>query len=132
MLNYENYQIMWERQMLYKSKNGKTADFPKSKTDKDLDGQGIEYYRPKWSNSTSGQVKYAGWAYTCMEELTTWVTNLRKEDAQRGKAMQKYALKIIQEKNKVKMQKKNPNTKKRSRKEPPIQLPTRKIIRIDE
>jgi len=136
LLNYENYKQMWERQMIYKSKNGKSADFPKSKTDKDLDGHDIEYYRPKWSNSTSGQVKYAGWApeaYTRMDELNTWVTDLRKEDAQRGKAMQKYALKIIQEKNKAKMEKKNPNSKKRSRKEPPKpSQATRKIVRIDE
>ena len=75
--------------MIYKSKNGKSADFPKSKTDKDLDGHDIEYYRPKkWSNLTSGQVKYAGWApeaYTRMEEPTTWVTNLRKEDEKKGR-----------------------------------------------
>jgi len=136
--NYENYEQMWERQMLYKAKNSKSAVFPKRKTDKDLDGNDIEYYRPMWSNSTSGQVKYTGWApeaYTCMEELTTWVTTLHKDDAQRGKAsMQKYALKTIQEKNQAKMEKKDPNSKKRSRnKEPPKpSQPTRKIICIDE
>jgi len=136
LVNYENYHETWERQLKFKDKYGKSAELPKSKTDVNEDGKTIDYYKSKWSNSTSGQVKYAGWdpaAYTRMAELQKWVQTFRNDDEKVDKKIQKYALKVIQEKNKKKIDKKQPK-KKRSRKEPPKdsakKLP--KIVRLDE
>ena len=116
LLNYENYQQVWDRQLKFKDKYGRDALLPKSKTDVDDDGKTTDYYKPKWSNSTSGQVKYAGWdpaAYTRMTELQVWVQKFRDEDAKVDKKNQKYALKVIQEKNKKKIDKKNPKNHQR-------------------
>ena len=88
------------------------------------------------ANSSSGQVKYAGWdpaAYTRMSELQKWVQKFRDDDEKVDKKQQKYALKVIQEKNKKKIDKKQPK-KKRSRKEPPKDSAKKppKIVRLDE
>ena len=55
---------------------------------------------------------------TRMAELQKWVQEFRDDDEKVDKKNQKYALKVIQEKNKKKIDKKQPK-KKRSRKEPP-------------
>jgi len=136
LLVYENYQQVWERQMLYKAKHGVGALLPKSKTQTDDDGNDINYYQAKWSNSSTGQVKYAGWAdeaYTRLATHTEWVRTFRQNDEQQDKKKQKYALTIMQEKNKNKLSKSIKDKKKRARQEPPKTAPEpRKIIRIDE
>jgi len=101
-----------------------------------VDGKTTDYYKPKWSNSTTGQVKYAGWdpaAYTRMAELQEWVQKFRDDDANNDKKNQKYALTVIQEKNKKKIDKKQPK-KKQSRKEPPKDSAKKppKIVRLEE
>jgi len=136
LLNYENYRVVWERQIKYKKTYGKSVELPKAKVDTDEDGKTVDYYKPLWSNSTSGQVKYAGWdpaAYTHMVELQEWVQKFCDDDEKVDKKNQKYALTVIQEKNKKKIDKKKPK-KKRACKEPPQGTAKQppKIIRLDE
>ena len=136
LLSYENYQQKWLRQMEYKEKHGADAPLPKSKEDKDYDGNGVEYYAAKWSDGMAGQVKYGGWGdegYARFEELKQWEQDLRKADADANKPMQKYALELIQAKNKKKLDQQKSKTKsKRKAQKAPAAPKARKLQRIDE
>ena len=135
-LSYENYHDSWKKQMKYKEKYGPDALLPKSKKDIDEDGKDISYYKSKWSNSTTGQVKYGGWedaAYQAFEVHKNWVKMWRENEEKNGKPLQKYALKLIQEKNKKKIAKAKESGRKRGQKKQPTPQPNKaKMARIDE
>ena len=134
-LLYENHSAVWKKQMEYKQKYGPDAPLPKAKDDTDLDGKTVDHYKNKWSNSTTGQVKYGGWddaAYQKFEAHINWVKGWRETEEANGKPLQKYALKLIQEKNKKKLDKANATKNKRKKKQPTPKPNKAKMPRLDE
>jgi len=134
-LSYENYYQCWQRQMKHKEQHGPDAPLPKSKTDEDEDGNKIEHYATKWSNSSTGQVKYGGWdeaACTAFDAHIAWVKNFREAEVTNGKPLQKYALKLIQEKNKKKFDKASGKNNKRKKKKSPPSSKKPRMTRLDE
>lgn len=135
LLMYENCQVKWQRMAQYKAKHGKKARFPKAKDDKDLDGNGIDYYQAKWSDSNMGQVQFGGWAaeaYERFEVLKELVHGLRIEDEKNGKAMQNYAKKLIRELHKVDEEAAPEKKNGRKRKAPKERAPVAKKLTREE
>jgi len=94
-LMYESCVKKWIKIFDYKKLHGKDAMIPKAKDD------GAKEYAAKWSDANSGQIAFGGWsdeAYTQFEAYKTVFIQLRKDDEANGKAIQKYAKKLMREK----------------------------------
>lgn len=136
LLGWENYRDKWVKQFQYKEKHGPDAEFPKAKDDKDEDGNGIEYYSAKWSDSNAGQKKFGGWhddAYKAFENFKTWVANFREVDAKEDRQFQQHVLKLIQEKHKKKLDRGAGKKRRRGKASAEPQAPPpKKVTRLDE
>jgi hypothetical protein len=98
---WESCEVKWERMFLFKKKHGPKAKFPKAKGEKDVDGKGPDYYAGRYTDSMTGQLALKGITDEGIEAFVKYcqqVKQLREADEANGKAMQRYALKIIRAK----------------------------------
>jgi hypothetical protein len=116
LLMWENCHDKWVNYFKLKDDFGEKAPVPTGKQ------PGADKHQAKWSDSTSGQVKYGGWkdeAYDFFENLKKELEEWRENEEKHGKPAQKFAFDLMRATHKKKGatpadDKKKPSRKKKA------------------
>jgi hypothetical protein len=131
LLMWENCRNKWVNYFKLKDEDP-TAQVPSGKH------EDAKLHQAKWSDGSSGQVKYGGWkdeAYGVFEELKKEVKEWRKVEEEHGKPAQKYAYDLMREVHNKKGATPQDDKKKASRKKktsPVVVEPKRRKLTVED
>jgi hypothetical protein len=135
LLMWENCHDKWVNYFDLKDKHGEKAPVPTGKNDPEA-----AKHQAKWSDGSSGQVKYGGWkdeAYDFFEKLKKELKAWRKNEEEKGKPIQKFAFDLMRAAHKKTGKtpaddKKNPRKKKKASSSVVVVEPKRRKLTVED
>lgn len=128
-LTYDNCRDKWLNLFRFRETNGKKAKIPVK------DEAGAEKYRPKYTESNCGQVKFGGWkdeAFDQFERYKTMIKNIRSMDKDNNYTSMQAALKLVRDVQGITEDTPKTKSKRGRKKKDEAELPPSKRLAITE